>query len=73
MTIAKLLNQNFFRVPKLPLTALGCYDTNARHLNNKLLSRELKILNYDGLRENKKPQMKINASIGENRFMDVNW
>ena len=54
MTIAKLLNQNFFRVPKLPLTALGCYDTNARHLNNKLLSHELKILNYDGLWEKKK-------------------
>ena len=25
-----------------------------RHLNNKLLSHELKILNYDGLWENKK-------------------
>ena len=42
---------------KLPLTALGCYDTNFRllnYLNNKLISHELKILNYDGLWENKK-------------------
>ena len=39
----------------LPLTALGCYDTNAKffiYLNNKLFS--LKILNYDGLWEIKK-------------------
>ena len=42
---------------KLPLTALGCYNTNVRlftYLNNKLFSHELKILNYDGLWENKK-------------------
>ena len=57
ITIAKLLNQNFFWVLKLPLTALGCYDTNVRlftYLNNKLFSHELKILNYDGLLGNKK-------------------
>ena len=43
---------------KLPLTALGWYYTNVRlytYLNNKLFSHELKILNYDGLWENKKP------------------
>ena len=48
---------------KLPLAALGYYDTTVRlftYLNNKLFSHELKILNYDGLWENKK----INASIG---------
>ena len=53
----KLLNQNFLWVLKLPLTALGCYNTNVRlftYLNNKLFSHELKILNYDGIWENKK-------------------
>ena len=51
----KLLNQNFFW--NLPLTALGCYDKNVRlftYLNRKLFSHELKLLNYDGLWENKK-------------------
>ena len=55
--LLKLLNQNFFWVLNLPLTALGCYDANFRfftYLNNKLLSHELKILNYNGLWENKK-------------------
>ena len=55
ITIAKLLNQNFFWVLKLPLTALRCYDTNVwlfTYLNNKLFSHEL--LNYDGLWENRK-------------------
>ena len=46
ITIAKLINQNFFWVLKLPLTALGCYDTDVRLFN-------FKILNYDGLWENK--------------------
>ena len=33
-------------------------------LNEKLFSHELKILNYDGLRENKKKsRMKLDASI----------
>ena len=44
-------------VVKLPLKASGCYSTNLRFLdflNNKYLSRELKILSYDGLWENKK-------------------
>ena len=39
------------------MAALGCNDTNVRLftcLNNKLFSHELKILNYDGLWENKK-------------------
>ena len=44
-------------VVKLPLKPSGCYSTNLRLfviLNNKYLSRELKILSYDGLWENKK-------------------
>ena len=55
--LLKLLNQNFFWVLKLPLTALRSYDANVRlftYLNNNLLSHELKISNYDGLWENKK-------------------
>ena len=38
-------------------TFLGCYNVNVRlftYLNNKVFSYELKILNYDGLWENKK-------------------
>ena len=44
-------------VVKLLLKASGCYSTNLRllvFLNNKYLSRELKILSYDELWENKK-------------------
>ena len=39
------------------LVYFRCYDTNVRlftYLNNKLFLHELKILNYDGLWENKK-------------------
>ena len=44
-----------------------CYDSNIKlltYLNNKLFSHESKILNYDGLWENKNSRMKINASMG---------
>ena len=70
-----MLNQNFFWVLKLPLTALGCYDTNVRLftcLNNKLFSLELKILNYDD-GKTKNSRMKNNVSIGQNWFMDIDW
>ena len=53
----KLLNQISFEFLKLPLTTLGCQDTNVRlstYLNNKPFSYELKILNYDELWGNKK-------------------
>ena len=43
-------------IAKLPLTASRYYSTNFRvlvSLNNKRLSRELEILNYDRLSENK--------------------
>ena len=57
IAFAKLLNQNLICVLKLPLTALGCYDTNVRLLTyfyNKVFSHKLKKLNYDRLWENKK-------------------
>ena len=47
-----MLNQNCFQVFKLPLTVSGCYNTT--YLNKKLFSHKLKVLNYDGLWENKK-------------------
>ena len=67
MNCFKLLNRISFEFLKLPLTALGWHDTNVRlftYLNNKLFSHELKILNYDGLWENKKIPDEINASTG---------
>ena len=57
LSCCKLLNQISFEFLILPLTALGCHDTNVRlftYLNNRLFSHELKILNYDGLWGNKK-------------------
>ena len=41
----------------VPLTGSGCYNRNVRfftYLNKKFFSQELKILNCDGLCENKK-------------------
>ena len=56
ITIAKLLNQNCFYFVKLPLTVSECFNTNVTLFTwiTKLFSRVLKILNYDGLWENKK-------------------
>ena len=58
--MAKLLNQNFFWVLKLQLTALGCYNPNVKlftYLNNNIQthSHELKILNYDNWENEKIP------------------
>ena len=72
-----MLNDNCFWVAKLILTASGCYNSNVRLLsysNDNLFSHELKILNYDGLWENKKiSRMKIYVSLRQNWFVDIDW
>ena len=81
VTIAKLLNQSFFWVPKLPVTAIGCYDTNARlftYLNNRLFLHESKIWNYDGLCVNKKipdenQRFDWIKSIHGYRLLNIGW
>ena len=52
----QIVKSRFLLSCKLPLTVSGGYKTNVRLFNylNKLFSRELKILNHDGLWEEKK-------------------
>ena len=77
----KLLNQNFFWVLKSPLTALEWLDKNFRlffYLNNKLFPNELKILNNDGLWENKKipdenQRFDWIKSIHGYRLVNIGW
>ena len=81
LSCCKLLNQNFFWVLKLLLTALGRYDTNVRlftYLNNKRFSHELKISNYDGLWKNKKIPNEIQRFnwikfIHGYRLVNIGW
>ena len=69
--------QNSFWVLKLPLAALGCYDTDARlftYPNNKpffyMSSKHWIMMDY---RKTKKSWMKTNVSIGWNQFLDIHW
>ena len=71
-----MLNQTFFWVIKLPLTAFGCYDTNVRlftYLNNKLFS-EVKIIELWWIMgKQKNLGWKSTLRLDRINFIDIDW